>query len=101
MTRIIITGSKGRVGQLLLACAARNPELQVTGQVDLGDDLRAVITNGDVVIDFSSHTATPQVAQLCTEFRKALVIGTTGHTPAEKQQISDCKATIPMVWSSN
>ena len=30
MVKIIITGSKGRMGQALVACAARNPELQVT-----------------------------------------------------------------------
>ena len=101
MTRIIITGSKGRVGQALLACAARNPELQVAGQVDLGDDLRVVIAKGEVVIDFSSHNTTPSVANLCAEFRKALVIGTTGHTAAEKQQITACHSKIPMVWSSN
>ena len=43
MTRIIITGSKGRMGQTLLACAAHIPELQVVGQVDQGDDLGAII----------------------------------------------------------
>ncbi|MBC8094909.1 MAG: 4-hydroxy-tetrahydrodipicolinate reductase, partial [Akkermansiaceae bacterium] len=34
MTRIIITGSKGRMGQALLSCAAKIPELQVVGAVD-------------------------------------------------------------------
>ncbi len=44
LTKIVITGAKGRMGQALVACAARLPELQVVGQVDQGDDLRAVIT---------------------------------------------------------
>lgn len=101
MTRVIITGSKGRMGQMLLACAARLPGLQVTGQVDQGDDLAGVITQGDVVVDFSFHNVTPGVAQLCARHQKALVIGTTGHSDAEKSQISNLKSQIPMVWASN
>jgi 4-hydroxy-tetrahydrodipicolinate reductase len=101
MTRIIINGFKGRMGQALLACAARHPDLQVAGQVDEGDDLRAVIAGADAVIDFSFHSVTPGVAALCGAHRKALVIGTTGHSEAEKSQISNLKSQIPMVWASN
>ncbi len=36
VTKIIITGSKGRMGRALVACAARNPELVVAGQIDAG-----------------------------------------------------------------
>jgi len=101
MTRIIITGSKGRMGQTLIACASRIPELQVVGQIDQGDDLAAVIGKADVVIDFSFHNATTSIAELCAKHKKALVIGTTGHTDAVKLQISKLKAQIPIVWSSN
>ena len=101
MTKLIITGSKGRMGQTLIACAARLPELKITGQVDLGDDLASVIAGSDVVIDFSFHNATPEVAALCAKHKKALVIGTTGHSETEKSQISNLKSQIPMVWASN
>jgi 4-hydroxy-tetrahydrodipicolinate reductase len=101
MTRIIITGSKGRMGQTLLACAAHIPQIQVVGQIDLGDDLASVISKCDVVIDFSSPTATAAVAKLCAQHQKALVIGTTGHAPAEKSEILNFQAQIPIVWSSN
>lgn len=101
MTRIIITGGKGRMGQALVACAARISDLKIAGQIDLGDDLRSVIDAGDVVIDFSFHDATLAVAQLCAEKKKALVIGTTGHNDLEKSQISNLKSQIPMVWASN
>src|SRR5436190_16525908 len=100
-THIIITGSKGRMGQALIACAAPNPELKVTGQIDQGDDLKSVIGQGDVVIDFSFHSATAGVAELCATHKKALVIGTTGHSEVEKSQIVNRKSQIPIVWSSN
>jgi 4-hydroxy-tetrahydrodipicolinate reductase len=101
MTKIIITGSKGRMGQALLACAARIPELQVAGQVDQGDDLSSVINQCDVVIDFSFHDVTGAVAALCSGHAKALVIGTTGHSDVEKSQIANHKSQIPIVWASN
>jgi 4-hydroxy-tetrahydrodipicolinate reductase len=101
MTKIIITGSKGRMGQALISGAARLPELEVVGQIDAGDDLGAVITKGDAVIDFSFHTATLGVARLCAQHKKALVIGTTGHQPAEKKEITELAAQVPTVWASN
>jgi 4-hydroxy-tetrahydrodipicolinate reductase len=101
MTRIIITGSKGRMGQTLITCAARNSGLKVVGQVDQGDDLGTVIGQGDVVIDFSSHSATPGIAELCSRQKRALVIGTTGHSDTEQAQIKDHQSKIPIVWSSN
>lgn len=101
MTKIIITGSKGRMGRALVACAAHHPDLQVVGQIDQGDDLKSVIAPADVVIDFSSHCATADIAALCAEFGKAIVIGTTGHSTEDRSQITRYSAQIPMVLSSN
>ncbi len=98
MLRIIITGAKGRMGQALLACAARDPELQITGQVDAGGDLESVIGQGDVVIDFSSHDATAGLAAICSRHKKAMVIGTTGHSPSERAHITKLKSKIPARW---
>src|ERR1035438_9652913 len=86
MTKIIITGAKGRMGRALIACAPNFRELEIAGQIDVGDDLSAVIANGDVVVDFSSQTATVGVADLCAKHQKALVIGTTGHTDPRSEE---------------
>lgn len=101
MTKVIITGAKGRMGQALLQGAARVPELQVIAGMDLGDDLSGVIAKSDVVIDFSFHQATVDFAELCAKHHKAIVIGTTGHSDAEKKRILACQAQIPMVIASN
>lgn len=101
MTKIIITGSKGRMGQALLACAGRMSEIEIAGQIDQGDRLEDVIQRGDVVVDFSFHSATTGVAELCAQHHKALVIGTTGHSDAETAQITRHKEKIPIVWSAN
>jgi len=101
MTKVIITGSKGRMGKALLACAPPQREIEVVGEIDQGDDLAAVITRSDVVIDFSSHAATAGIAGLCAKHKKALVIGTTGHGDADQSAIGNLKSEIPIVWSSN
>jgi 4-hydroxy-tetrahydrodipicolinate reductase len=101
MTRIIIAGSRGRMGRALAECAARTAELKITGQIDKGDDLRAVIGQGDVVVEFSSHSATRGIAESCAEHQKAMVIGTTGHAEDERASIARLSARIPMVWASN
>jgi 4-hydroxy-tetrahydrodipicolinate reductase len=101
MTRVIINGSKGQMGQALLECAKRWPDVQIVGQVDQGDDVRPLLPECDVVIEFSFHSATAAVAALCARHKKALIIGTTGHSEAEKSQIFTCRETIPMVWASN
>src|SRR6266478_6146540 len=101
MIRLIITGSKGRMGRTLVSCAAHHVDLQVVGQIDQGDEISSVIEKGDVVIDFSSHNATPAIARLCAEHKKAMVIGTTGHSDDDRSQITAFSNRIPMVLSSN
>ncbi len=101
MTCIIIAGSRGRMGQALLACAARIPDVKVVGAVDQGDDLGAIIDKADVVIDFSFHNATLGIAELCAKHGKAVVIGTTGHSAEEKAKIIALQAQIPMVMATN
>ena len=101
MTKLIINGSKGRMGQALIACAARIPELSVVGAIDQGDDLAAIIDGCAVVIDFTFHSVTPAVARICAQHGKALVIGTTGHSESDKAEIRNRKSEIPMVWASN
>jgi 4-hydroxy-tetrahydrodipicolinate reductase len=101
MTRAIITGSRGRMGQALAACSKNFRNLEIVAQIDSGDDLGAVISQSDVVIDFSLHSATPGIAALCAKNKKAVVIGTTGLSDAEKAAITKLKTKIPMVWTSN
>lgn len=101
MTKVIITGAKGRMGQNLIACAPRFPDLQVVGKVDIGDSLEAVMPGANVVIDFSFHNATAAVAEACARHKCALVIGTTGHGDEEKAKVVSLIKEIPVVWASN
>jgi 4-hydroxy-tetrahydrodipicolinate reductase len=101
MIRVIIAGCKGRMGQMLLRCAATIPGLAVAGQFDQGQDLRDFIAGGDVVIDFTFHEATVPMARLCAEHKKPMVIGATGHTETEQKELKRLSSQIPLVWSAN
>lgn len=101
MTKVIINGAKGRMGQALLACAARIPEIEIVGAIDQGDDLNGLLPKADVVIEFSFHSVTLGVTELCAKHGKAIVIGTTGHKPEEKAKILAFGSKIPLVMATN
>jgi 4-hydroxy-tetrahydrodipicolinate reductase len=101
MTRVIIHGSRGRMGRALLACAARMPEIEVVGEVDQGDSLEAVLDRADVVVDFSLPHAVPAVAAGCARAGKALVSGTTGLSTEERAALEAAARQVPVVWASN
>jgi 4-hydroxy-tetrahydrodipicolinate reductase len=101
MTKIIIAGAKGRMGAALLRCAESMPAITVSGRIDVGDDLGAVLGHGDVVVDFTFHESTVAFARLCAAKQKAIVIGTTGHTEAQRKELTAISSQIPMVWSAN
>jgi 4-hydroxy-tetrahydrodipicolinate reductase len=99
--RLLVNGAKGRMGQAIIACAGANPAVEVVAQVDAGDDLAAVLPSVDAVIEFSHHTAGPAVAQACAAAGKILVVGTTGHTDAEAEEIRAVSTAIPLVYAPN
>ena len=101
MTRIIIAGAKGKMGQALLRVAENFPGLAVAAQIDRGQELAGVIQDADVIVDFSAHEVTVPFARLCAQHKKAMVIGTTGHSGQERTELLEISTKIPMVWSSN
>ena len=98
--RILLNGAKGRMGQAILHVAPEEGTV-IAATVDQGESATALISSVDVVIDFSLHSATLPVAQLCAQNKKPLVIGTTGHTPEEKNAIAAAIKGIPVVWAGN
>jgi len=101
MTKIIIAGAKGKMGQALLRVAEKIPALTVTARLDRGQDLGKFIQDADVVVDFTGHEAAVPFARLCAQHKKAMVIGTTGHSEAERAELLNISEKVPMVWSSN
>ncbi len=120
MTKIIIIGAAGRMGQTLIRCldAGAVPGLELAGAVELWDspmlgkpagnsgvmvtsDLAAVAPKGDVLIDFSGHQGTAGNAPRIAAWGKGWVIGTTGIGPEGRAAIEAASKKIPIVWAPN
>ena len=98
--RVVIYGSKGRMGQALVAAAMENPSLELVGTIDSGDALD-VIASCDAVIDFTHADATLPALKKCMELGKIIVIGTTGHSNDIRNRISEASNSIPVIFSPN
>jgi hypothetical protein len=75
--------------------------LAIGAAVDAGDDVAAGMARADVVVDFSSHSATEALLELAIAQRKPVVIGTTGHSADAKKKLLVLAAKVPCVWAGN
>jgi len=100
-TRIVIVGSKGRMGEALLRLAGQNPGLELVGGIDKGDNVLDVIDRCDALIEFAHHSLSADLAKTVADHGKALVIGTTGHTDEERKAIDAESKRIPIVFAPN
>ena len=100
----VVCGANGAMGKLICGILGD----QVAGKVSIDgengvpktfDELGEV--KADVVIDFSHHTAVGDVLAYARKIGAAAVIGTTGHTPEEKEAIYAASKEIPVFFSGN
>ena len=89
------------MGQALLQAAAANPSVTVAATHDVGEDLDAAFQKASCAIDFTVHSFTPQVIEAALKHGTSLVIGTTGHSDAERAMIHEAAKTLPIVFASN
>lgn len=105
--KIAIAGASGRMGQMLIDTVLRTPGVTLAAALDragsdavgqdagarLGkatgvivtDDLRAGLSQADVLIDFTRPEATLAHLEIARELGVGVVIGTTGFTPSRKR----------------
>ena len=102
--RAVVCGANGALGKLI----CQRLEGEIAGLVSLDgengvpktfEELGSV--NADVVIDFSHHSAAFDAARYAKEKGCALVVGTTGHTPEEKEAIYAAAKSVPVFFSGN
>lgn len=98
--KIAINGSNGRMGQAVAAAAA-DEGIRVAGLCDVGGNLAHEARDADVIIDFSFHEATASVIRTAIDLQKSLIIGTTGHTNAERNALKAEAGRVPTVWAGN
>ena len=100
MTAIGIIGSKGRMGQALVA-AIKEAGHDHAGGADQGDDVAALVAASDVLVDFSSPKALQATLDACVAANKPIVIGTTGLEAAHHAAIDAAATKIPVLQTGN
>lgn len=100
MLKIWLNGALGRMGQAIQA-AAEGQECVISAKADADLQCKVAMSEVDVVIDFSLHHATAGVVAEAATHGKPVVIGTTGHTPQERETILAHTQAIPIVWAGN
>jgi 4-hydroxy-tetrahydrodipicolinate reductase len=122
--RVAIIGAAGRMGKVLieavcgtegleLGAAVVEPESSLVGAdagdmigigktgVKLAGSLDAVVNDFDVLIDFTFPDLTLANAGFCEANNKMLVIGTTGMSDSEKDQLALIAESVPIVFAPN
>ena len=102
--RAVICGANGAMGKLI----RERLEGEIAGLVSIDGENNVPKTFGelgdvraDMVIDFSHHSAVLDVLSYAKEKNIPVVIGTTGHTPEEKERIAQAAKDIPVFYSGN
>ena len=102
--RAILCGANGAMGRLIDASLGT----EVVGRVSIDGENNVPKTfselgkvEADVLIDFSHHSAIADVLDYAKSIGCAAVIGTTGHTPEEKELIFEAAREIPVFFSGN
>ena len=125
MRRIAVMGAAGRMGKTLieavqqtagaagLTAAVDRPDSTLVGAdagelaaigrigVPLSGDLARAVDEFDVVIDFTHPSVTLKNLEVCRRAGKAMVIGTTGFSPEEKERLAAAAKEIPIVFAAN
>lgn len=122
--KIAIVGTTGRMGRVLIDAAKHHNDITLgaaieragstligadagelagigTMDVAISDSLDKVKNDFDVLIDFTSPESTLSHVTWCAANNKAIVIGTTGFTPSQTQQIHALSTQARIVLAPN
>jgi 4-hydroxy-tetrahydrodipicolinate reductase len=124
MIKLTVCGAAGRMGSRIIALLKDYPEIKLVGAVEskdnprlgndagvvagigqLGikivDDIEKVIDNTDIAVNFTNPEATIEHLKIVKEYKKSIVIGTTGFDNNQISLIQETSKEIPIVLSPN
>lgn len=103
MINILLNGCNGNMGKAIIEHVNKMPDFNVLYGIDKDNtDLYNNITQKpDVIIDFSTVSATFAALNYAVENLIPIVIATTGFSQTDNQKISEFAEAIPIFKSSN
>src|SRR5437868_3803183 len=124
MINVIVAGAAGRMGCRLVALIKDSTLLTLAGAIEgkghhalgddagetagcgrvglaITDDFAALLDRGEVAVDFSTPEATLQHFRMVAQHRRAMVIGTTGFSAVQLEELTSLASQVPCVMSPN
>ena len=124
MVKAVVTGAAGRMGGKIISLISKSEDIKLVGALevarhpiigrDIGqglglgktgiivsDKLSDCIEQADVVIDFTNHEASLNYLKVAKEKNTAIVIGSTGFSAGETQEIKELTKKTRCVLTPN
>lgn len=111
MTRIIMRGCNGKMGQTISALAAQDDEAEIVAGIDLWDDghnsypvfetLELCNVEADCVIDFSQAARVEELLDYCGANGMPCVLCTTGLSQEQLQKLEETSKKTAILRSAN
>ena len=115
MIKLGITGACGKMGRRIYELAGLDKDFEVAlalekkGTPLIGRDLGKIKVSSnldglfliDVLVDFTLPEAVDTHLDYAAKYKKALVLGTTGLTDAQKSKVEEVAKIVPVVFSPN
>ncbi len=111
MTRAIMHGCNGRMGQMISGLIEKDSEIELVAGIDVSDHIKnayPVFSNinecdikADVIIDFASSKAVDGLLDYCIKTKTPCVLCTTGLSSEQLQRIEEVSKTVAVLKSAN
>ena len=111
MTKIIMHGCNGKMGQVITALCREDEDMEIVAGVDISDHIKndyPVFQNiadcdveADVIIDFASAKAVDALLAYSVDRQIPLVLCTTGLTPEQNEAVKEASAKVAVLKSAN
>ncbi len=111
MTKVIMHGCNGKMGQMITNIIAAEEDIEIVAGVDASDHIKntyPVFTNiaqcdaaADVVIDFCSAAAVDALLDYCVEKQIPCVLCTTGLSEAQLAHVDEAAKKVAVLKSAN
>ena len=111
MTRIIMHGCNGHMGQVITGIVANDANAQIVAGIDLRDDghnlypvfasLEECNVEADVIIDFCNPAAIKGLMEYCVERQIPCVVCTTGLSEEELNYVREASKKVAILRSAN
>lgn len=110
MTRIILHGCFGKMGQAITEIVKETEDIQIVAGIDafrgsadypVFSDLNDCDIAADVLVDFSAPAAVVSMLKTAVDRKLPVVICTTGLSKDDIQAVKDSSRDIPILFSAN